>query len=194
MLVMTSLLSILGVPTDDTPEPLVTVEHATASQTAEVDTAIQRFADANLTLPDLNVRFSDNPADCYGYLGTFVTSTTPWTITICSDLAFVPTHELAHAWLERNVDAETRDRYLHARHIKSWDDKRADWNDRGVEDAAFIIQQNLMITPPLPLSAEWQRRADAYELLTSRSSPQRPPASAGGIHLRPPTSSPRPAS
>jgi len=181
MLVMTSLLSTVGMSSDDATRPRVTIERATAAEAATLDIALQRFADAHLRLPELNVRFSDSPADCYGFLGIFATGTTPWTITICSDLAFVPTHELAHAWLETNLDAETRDRYLHARHIKSWDDKQADWHDRGVEDAAFIIQQNLMITPQSPLSPEWQRRADAYELLTGRMSPLRPLAAAGGM-------------
>ena len=174
ILSIASLLSVLGATSNHSARPRLTVEHANTAQTVALDVAVRRFADGNLTLPDLNVRFSDDPAaDCYGYLGTFDAATTPWTITICSDLAFVPTHELAHAWLDANVDVQTRDRYLRARRIERWDDKHDDWSERGVEDAAFVIQQNLMITPPTPLSSEWQDRANAYELLTGNTAPLR---------------------
>lgn len=173
LLSITPLPAIVAVSSDDPTRARLTVEHATAAQTADIDVAVQRFADAHLSLPDLNIRFSDDPVDCYGYLGTFDSATTPWTIAICSDLAFVPTHEFAHAWLEARVDGDTRTRYLRARHKERWDDKRDDWSERGVEDAAFIIQQNLMITPPTPLTPEWKSRADAYELLTGHTSPLR---------------------
>ena len=171
MLALTALLSTVGASSDDTNRSRLTVEHATAAQAAQLDAAVQHFADADLALPHLNVRFSDDPADCYGHLGIFDRATTPWTITICSGLAFVPTHELAHAWLETNIGAEARARYLRARHLQHWDDKQADWSERGVEDAAFIIQQNLMITPQTPLTGEWRSRADAYEQLTEQPAP-----------------------
>ena len=173
MLAITSLLSAVGPTTHDPSPPSLTVIEASVQQAAELEVAVQRFVNEELTLPELRVRYSPEPDGCYGHLGTFTRTTTPWTITICSDLAFVPTHELAHAWLETNLDTATRRSYLRARHKASWNDKQADWSERGVEDAAFIIQQNLMITPPSPLTPEWQARAAAYELLTGRPSPLR---------------------
>jgi hypothetical protein len=173
VLAITALLYSVGAPNDDAARQPLTVKHASAAETAGLDVATQRFAAAGLTLPPLIVAFSDDPADCYGHLGIFDAATTPWTITVCCDLAFVPTHELAHAWLDANMDTAARHQYLTVRRIERWDEKRDEWSDRGVEDAAFVIQQNLMITPPTPLSAEWRRRADAFELLTGHVSPLR---------------------
>lgn len=174
VLAITSLLAISGAADDAPPNAgsrRLIVQNATAEQSADLTRAISRFDAARLTLPDLNIRFSNDAADCNGHLGIFDHATAPATITICSDLAFVPTHELAHAWIETNVDHATRDRYLQARHLQIWNAKSADWTDRGVEDAAFIVQQNLMMSPRTPLSPEWQRRVDAYETLTGRASP-----------------------
>ena len=172
-LAIASILSSIGAAGHYSTPPRLTIENANATQVAAIDAAAQRFADANLTLPDLTIRFGDDPADCYGHLGIFDAATTPWTITICSDLAFVPTHELAHAWLDSNLSGQTRDQYINLRDKANWDDKHAEWSDRGVEDAAFVIQQNLMITPRLPMSEEWQSRLDAYELLTGQTAPLR---------------------
>ena len=97
---------MVGGPNDDAARQPLTVKHASAAETAGLDVATQRFAAAGLTLPPLIVAFSDDPADCYGHLGIFDAATTPWTITVCSDLAFVPTHELAHAWLDANMDMQ----------------------------------------------------------------------------------------
>jgi hypothetical protein len=171
MLTVLSSLAVVCVSGNLTTPPRFPVEDATAAQSAELDAAVRRFAAAELTLPELTARFSDDTADCDGFLGIFRSFTSPWTITICSDLAFVPIHELAHAWLEANVDTELQLLYLRAQHLERWNDKQDDRSERGVEHAAFIIQQNLMIVPATPLTIGWQRRADAYELLTGYTSP-----------------------
>jgi hypothetical protein len=170
---ITAILSCIGTAGHSSNPPRLTIENATPTQVAVIHTAAQRFADANLILPDLTIRFGDDPADCFGHLAIFDVATTPWTITICSDLAFVLTHELAHAWLDSNMSGPTREQYLSLRDKANWDDKHAEWSDRGVEDAAFVIQQNLMITPRSPLSEEWQTRLEAYELLTDQTTPLR---------------------
>ncbi len=169
---ITSLLSLVAPPSaDGTRQESFTVRHATAAQRAELEVAMRRFAAAGLALPPVVVTFSDDPADCYGHFGIFDGSATPSAITVCSDLKYVPTHELAHAWLHAHVDRAARRSYLNTRRLERWNDKRDEWSDRGVEDAAFVIQQNLMITPGTPLSAEWVSRVGAYELLTGQRSP-----------------------
>lgn len=133
MLAITSILSGIGA-TNHAPSPRrLAIENATAAQVAAVDAAAQRFTDANLALPELTIRFGDDSIDCYGHPGIFDAATTPWTITICSDLAFVVTHELAHAWLDSNLDAQTRAQYLRLRQKTNWDDKQAGWSDRGAK-------------------------------------------------------------
>lgn len=156
--------------------PDVTVIGASAEQQVAVDDAVARFRSAGLELPDVEVRFLADEAECAGHLGLFQRGFTPWRVLVCSDLAFVPTHELAHAWEAANLDDDDRARYVEARGMATWDDPDADWNERGVEDAAFIVQQNLMAEHPIPDSPVWKERTAAFELLTGSSSPLRAPS------------------
>jgi hypothetical protein len=163
------------------PGPVVVVLGAAADRAA-VDQSLARFADNDLTLPDLEIRFSADEADCEGHLGLFLPRSPTWRVVVCSDLPFVVTHELAHAWEAANLSDDERDRYVGARGLTNWNDPGADWNDQGIEDAAFVIQQNLMADRPPVSSAAWQERTAAYELLTGAPSPlllgeaPRPPA------------------
>lgn len=151
--------------------PSVAVVGADAEERARLDQALARFRDNGLELPDLTVRFSGHQGDCAGHLGLFEQSVTPWRLSICSELAFVPTHELAHAWEAANLTDDDRARHTLARGLASWNDPGVAWKDRGVEDVAFIIQQNLMATNPPLESPTWIERMGAYELLTGRPSP-----------------------
>lgn len=85
---------------------------------------------------------------------------------MCSELAFVLTHELAHAWEAANLTDADRTRYVDVRGLASWNDPADSWKDRGVEDAAFMIQQNLMVSTPSMASPTWIERVTADELLT----------------------------
>lgn len=151
--------------------PTVTTVGATAADESALADALARFRSNGLPLPDLDVRFFDDEADCGGHYGLFQQQFTPWRILVCSDLAFVPTHELAHAWEAANLSDEDRDRYLEARGLGTWSDPASPWKERGVEDAAFMIQQNLTVTSAPLASPRSRERMAAYELLTGRSSP-----------------------
>ena len=153
--------------------PTVTADGANAHQRARLDEALARFVDHGLELPDLDVRFFDDKADCDGYSGLFENSYTPWRLSICSDFTYVPTHELAHAWEASNLDEHARARYVEARGLTNWNDPAAGWADRGMEDAARMMQQNLMATNPQLTLPAWADRLDAYELLVGRRSPLR---------------------
>jgi hypothetical protein len=162
-------------PTAVSLTPDVNVIGASREQRVAVDDAVARFRSAGLELPDVEVRFHADEAECDGHLGLFQRGFTPWRVLVCSDRAFVITHELAHAWEAANLDDEERARYVEARGMPTWNDHDADWNERGVEDAAFIVQQNLMASHLNPDSPAWKERAAAYELLTGWSSPLRDP-------------------
>ena len=153
--------------------PNITAEGANADQQAHLDEALALFRYHGLELPDLEVRFSDDEADCGGNPGVFENSFTPWRLSICSESAYVPTHELAHAWEAANLDDEARARYVEARGLTNWNDPAAGWAERGVEDAARMMQQNLMATDPQLTLPAWAERLDAYELLVGRPSPLR---------------------
>jgi hypothetical protein len=117
------------------------------------------------------VRFFDDEAVCDGHHGLFQKGVAPWRVLVCSDLDVVVTHELAHAWTADNLDDDTRDRDVEARGLTAWHDQDLPWNERGVEDAAFVIQQNLMMDDVPLSSATWQGRIAAFELLTGNPSP-----------------------
>jgi hypothetical protein len=153
--------------------PIFPITPATTQHEAIIRDGVDMFTVAGLTLPALQIVFSDDDRACDGHLGLFESSQQPWRITICSDLDFVPVHELAHAWITSNIDEPTRRRYLQIRNKSSWNSPQLDWNERGVEDAAFVIQQNLMTNITGELDEEWNSRATAYEFLTGRTSPLR---------------------
>ena len=92
-------------------------------------------------------------------------------VLICSDLQFVPTHELAQAWTAANLSDADRAGLFEARGLSNWNDPDAAWEDRGAEQAAFMIQQNLTATNPSLASATWIDRIEAYELVTGQRSP-----------------------
>lgn len=157
-------------PAVDAPSSQVTVRDASHAQEERVDAAVASFDAVGLSLPDSVVTFVNSAASCRDNDGWFEPGAVA-RITICSDLAYVVTHELAHAWLEVNLDDHARERYLAARGLPTWNDHGLPWEARGVEDAAFVIQQNLMIDRIVSCNDLWLGRAAAFELLTGARSP-----------------------
>lgn len=162
-------------------EPAVIVQGASSEQRARLNDAMARFGAAELRLPDFEIVFSDDESACAGYLGGFRRVEDAPHISVCSDLEFVVLHELAHVWVDANVDEAARDRYLRWRGLDTWSDRAVPRGDRGVEDAAFVIQQNLRyVAPSVLASATWTERIAAFEFLTGTRSPLRAcPASLG---------------
>ncbi len=155
-----------------TADPVVTITiGATPARTTVLKEALDQFGTAGLLLPDLEVRFYDQADECRGHLGLFQPQYSPPRVLVCSELGFVVPHEIAHAWDEANLDDEDRARYVAAEGLETWDDPNSDREQKGVEDAAFIIQQNLMATNPPLSSPTWERRTVAYERLTGLVSP-----------------------
>lgn len=157
------------------PTPRLRLVDATLADAGAVARAIDRFHRNGLLLPDLEIRFLDDRAACRGHYGLFQPRDEMWRILICSDVDFVITHELAHAWMRSHLDGFARQRYLLARRLPTWNDPDTPWMERGIEDAAFVIQQNLMASNPPVHTERWQRHMAAYELLTGQPSPVRPP-------------------
>lgn len=157
------------VPSAD-PVVAITVG-ATPARTAAVRATVELFSDSGLLLPDLEVRFYDRPDECRGHLGLFQAQFSPARILVCGDLAFILPHELAHAWDIANLDDSDRQQYVEAGGFETWDDQDAERDERGVEDAAFVIQQNLTAINPALSSSTWEQRVGAFELLTGQLSP-----------------------
>lgn len=157
----------------DGPDAVTVSTPITPDQQDWLDSSVQLFADNGLALPNLEVFFFDDRSGCGGHEGTYRPGTEPAQIRICSEKPFVLPHELAHVWEDSQVSDETRALYMIERELETWNDHGYEWNKRGVEDAAFVVQQNLTMTKVRTSSRTWQERISAYELLTGQTSPLR---------------------
>lgn len=153
------------------PSPQVTVVGGTSEQRNRMNEATQRFISSGLHLPPLTVELGSGPAECNGHHGVFRSRT--MTISICSTVESVYEHELAHAWERTNLTDGLRTAFMALRGYDVWSDPEVPWNERGVEGAAFVIQQG-MATLPLPpaLGDEFTSRMQAFELLTGVPAPR----------------------
>jgi len=160
--------------------PVVTVDGATPQQRDRVVTALRRFREEGLMLPDIRVVFATQDLDaCRGNLGLFSRNVIPLNLTVCSDLEFIVIHEFAHAWIHVHLDDRDQEKYTALRGLETWNGSDAEWKDRGVEDAAFVIQQSLMGVGTAMTTRLVLDRIDAYEGLTGRLSPLRAGLSSG---------------
>lgn len=152
-------------------DPDVVMVTAADAQASAVVQALARFRTAGLALPALEIRHHDDEAPCYGHKGYFDPSSTPWHVDVCSDLAFVVTHELAHAWIEAHLDQAARSAVVAATGAAAWNTTAVGWNDRAVEQAAFVMQQILMVDGRREVTGTWADRAELYVLITGQPVP-----------------------
>jgi hypothetical protein len=155
--------------------PTVAVRNADVDERLRVDEALARFRRSGLRLPDVEIVFHDDPVECSGHDGRFQRQFTPWRLLVCSEAEYVVTHELAHAWEAANLGAAARQAYVESRGLAGWDSAELSWRERGVEDVAIVMQQNLMAGWVDLASPRWMERTDAFEELTGRRSPALPP-------------------
>lgn len=172
---MTIVVCTIGTsdPAGTTSDPMEEVIAVTGGDQARHDEAtaiIERFAAVGLDLPPVAIVFSDDPTDCRGHDGLIHYDQSPLVVSICSELSYVLPHELAHAWVHHHLDEAERSNYVAAWGLASWDDPDSDWNERGTEHAAFIIQQNVTRSAA-PASSASRDRMAAFEMLTGIPSP-----------------------
>lgn len=151
--------------------PTVVVNGASAEEQGRVDDALARFEAVGLLLPDLEVTFADDVAECSGHDGLFRDRVEPWQVLVCSEAEFVVTHEFAHAWEAANLDDDDRANYMERRGLTTWNSPDVGWGERGIEDMAFMLQQNLMAGDVSATWDRWVERTDAYAWATGRPSP-----------------------
>lgn len=126
------------------PTPKLTVTGGTEKQLALLADALDKFEDAGMELPDLDVLFSDDKADCHGAIGYFEPASSPWLITICNKhVTSVYLHELAHAWTRANLDDSTRAAFAELHGLSNWNDRTQPWGERAFEVAANVIAAGL---------------------------------------------------
>ena len=154
-------------------EPLV-IHGADAVQERAIDWSIRRYREAGLDgMPDLEVYVHRSHEECNGGLGLYHAGR----IDLCTATSSEPyqrkfaLHEMAHGWIETNVDGAVLDRFMDIRGIAAWNDRSYDWKQRGTEQAAEIVTWGLgegEISPLLPEAVRAPNLARLYELLTGR--------------------------
>ena len=124
-------------------------------------------------MPDLEVYLHRSHDACNGDIGLYHGGR----IDLCTEDSSEPyqrkfaLHEMAHAWIESNVDTAVLERFMDIRGIAAWNDRSFDWKDRGTEQAAEIVTWGLgegEIAPLLPEATDAPTLARLYELLTGR--------------------------
>ena len=155
-------------------EPLV-IHGANATQERAIDWSIRRYREAGLAgMPDLEVFLHRTHEECNGGIGLYHAGR----IDLCTTESSEPyqrkfaLHEMAHGWIETNVDRAVLDRFMDVRAIDAWNDRTADdWKDRGTEQAAEIVAWGLgegEIAALLPHPTADHELAGLFELLTGR--------------------------
>jgi hypothetical protein len=152
----------------------LTIHGATAAEERAIDWSIRRYREAGLDgMPDLEVYLHDSPDGCNGGIGYYLAGR----IDLCTKASSEPyqrkfaLHEMAHGWIETNVDGAVLDRFMQIRGIPAWNDRSFDWKQRGTEQAAEIVTWGLgegEIAPLLPEALDAPALARLYELLTGR--------------------------
>ena len=148
----------------------LTIHGATAAEELVIDWSIRRYREAGRD----GIYLHRSQDQCNGGIGYYLAGR----IDLCTKASSEPyqrkfaLHEMAHGWIEANVDAATLDRFMDLRGIDAWNDRIADgWKDRGTEQAAEIVSWGLgegEIAPLLPEVVDAPALSRLYELLTGR--------------------------
>ena len=132
-----ALVALQGAPT-----PTGATTRWNDAEAERVSEAKRLFQRRGLQLPAVTIGFHDDEGACKGHVGYFRPKLDR--IDICSDLPFVLIHELAHVWIEENVGVAVRREFVQRNDLPTWNDHDYDWDFRGVELAAYTIQQVVM--------------------------------------------------
>lgn len=133
--------------------------------------ALERYREAHLAVPAVDVHFHPDPSGCRGNLGYFE----GLRVDLCVRLEMEPgpqrivLHELAHAWTRAHLTDDARAAFTLVRGLATWSDESADWKDRGIEQAAEIMAWGLgdgTMMPMISGDRDPAALADAFQVLT----------------------------
>jgi hypothetical protein len=149
--------------------PTIEVTGATPQQLSLARWAVGRFEMAGLEPPALEIAFHGDPSGCQGHMGWARSGR----VDVCTVLANEMSrrnllHEMSHIWLDQNVGARTRDRFLDLRGLRSWNSSWDPWQLRGFEQGAELMAWTLgnrVLSAQIPDNAPSQVAA-GFKLLT----------------------------
>jgi hypothetical protein len=131
--------------------------------------ALGRYDHAGLRVPPVEVHFHPDTSGCYGHLGSELDGRIDICVVIVSEIARDDVlHEMGHAWVDENVSATVRERFMRMRGLSAWNDQSVIWDERGFEHAAETLAWALghrFLAPGIPDHGPVQLTA-AFELLT----------------------------
>ena len=130
-----------GTPAEQAP---LTIVGARRGQAATIEWAIDRYAEAGLPLPPLEIYVHDDRSDCDGERGVYKWNDTLNRIDMCVDTMFVLLHEIAHAWEVRYATEAARDEFTESLGLVEWRSDDVEWGDRASERAANTVAFGLL--------------------------------------------------
>jgi hypothetical protein len=155
----------------------VAIEGGSPAQQAMTLEAAGRFREAGLGEPTVRIRFHDGRDACDGRTGRSYDGTVDLCGIHTNELSRrTVLHEMAHAWLDAHVTAGIEERFLRLRQLERWNDHDDEWEQRGSEHAAEIVECALAgqgsgtDLPSIP-DNDRPSLAEGYELLTGRPLP-----------------------
>jgi hypothetical protein len=155
----------------------VAIAGGTQAQRRMTLEAAERFRDAGLGEPTVLIRFHEERDPCDGRTGRSYEGTVDLCGIHTNELSRrTVLHEMAHAWIDAHVTAGLEERFLRLRQLERWNDHDDEWEQRGSEHAAEIVEWALAgqgsgtELPSVP-DNEPAQIAQAYELLTGRPLP-----------------------
>jgi hypothetical protein len=144
----------------------------TPARVEMLDWALDRYREAHLAVPAIDVRFHDDTSGCGGNVGY----TNGRRVDLCVRLEMEPgpqrivLHELAHAWGNVHLSDEARETFTTMRGLATWSSEDAGWKERGTEHAAEIVAWGVGDGTMLPLVSgdrDPAALADAFRILTA---------------------------
>jgi hypothetical protein len=168
-----------GVHPQSGPTPVIVADTvrvfgADAEHQRLVRWAFGRYEHAGLEVPPVDVHFHSDTSGCYGHLGSAFGRRLDICVVIVSEIARdALLHEMGHAWIDENVSASVRERFLEMRGLRAWNDQSVIWDARGFEHGAEIIAWGVgtrYLAPSIP-DRDPQRLAAGWELLTGAALP-----------------------
>lgn len=127
----------------------LSIEAQELSQQQVAEWAIDRYAEAGLSLPRLVIQFPGRDlSHCDGAPGRVYLDHDPIEVRMCWHSEFILLHELAHVWVAQNFPTDKQEPFMDMRDgVLSWDNLDVSWSERGREHAANVIAWGLLEDP-----------------------------------------------
>ncbi len=145
-----------------------TIHTETVEQHDLATWALDRFEQAGLKLPPVEIHLHEDRAECGGNNGSLTDSNGAGYVIHSCGVDFTLLHELAHAWDMHTLDDGTRAGLLEIAQADTWNNSE-NWNLAGGEHAANVIAWGLMderINQTRTRPYDHNSMLEAYDILT----------------------------